>query len=57
MGMVFAFSLGLNGHDALAGEIFGTTVVGIAAVFLTGRIAANRDSTVEQAPSVPTEDN
>ena len=57
MGMVFAFSLGLNGHDALAGEIFGTTVVGIAAVFLTGRLAANRDSTVEQASSVPTEDN
>jgi len=42
IGMTAAFILGLAGHDALAGTAFTTVVVGIAAVFVTGRVGSHR---------------
>lgn len=40
MGSIFAF----NGFLALAGIIFGTTVVALAAIFVIGKLVQSKDS-------------
>jgi uncharacterized membrane protein len=42
-----ALTLGLTGHDTVAGIIFGTTIVAIATIFALNRKASKDDSTEE----------